>query len=659
MEDTNHQHDDDIERENDIYDDSSESEEELEFEYEEVDDVFKCIKENNPTETGLRYDFKFGERLTDSTNWKEDGDSIAGSLYLKMLQLDVLPTSYSIEYSLGEQGDGLPTRDQLQDFFSGIYRNVSIEKLDICTFTRGLFRINDQFGGGLIEGLGGHHSINELRFWNARLGSIGYSSLGVVLNHPKSNLKELHLQDSLFDDCELGVLCDALMSNSHLKRLVLEGRYNKKTKITSVGWRALSTVLQQPNCKLVSLSLKYFIDDTGADIIGPALLKSSLKGLNLQISDISISSTGTLLNHISQTLVESLNLSHNMINDVGLATLTNISTLKSLKLIGENSITPIGWQSFFNTLQRRGTRLVKLYIQFNDTGILGVASLGTLLSNASTLKKLKLDSLSETEATISAQAWQAFFTSLQGSDLNLEKLSLFTSNIDDDGLQMLVRLVSSMSSLKYLSLGDNQQVTPAGWQALSGFFQSPNFELRELYLNENNINDVALVAFAIALLHNKTLKRLVLEECDDLISEIGWKAVSLLLCNKTSVMYTYLSNHTLQYLSYKQYDRMNLPDSLVSSLKLNGNKDKVEVARQKILQAHFSDATAKMQEFLDMELKVLPIAIAWIGRPTIVHWRGTNVSGLSAMYNLFRRLPGLFDSNAQKKTSAAKQAVAM
>ena len=42
-------------------------------------------------------------------------------------------------------------------------------------------------------------------------------------------------------------------------------------------------------------------------------------------------------------------------------------------------------------------------------------------------------------------------------------------------------------------------------------------------------------------------------------------------------------------------------------MKLNKNKDKVEVARQKILHTHFSteDDSSYLQEFLDMELEVM------------------------------------------------------
>jgi len=112
-------------------------------------------------------------------------------------------------------------------------------------------------------------------------------------------------------------------------------------------------------------------------------------------------------------------------------------------------------------------------------------------------------------------------------------------------------------------------------------------------------------------------------------------------------MDTYNSNHTLQDLCDYISD-----DDIKSYLELNKNEDKVEVARQKILQTHFStnedDDSSKMQELLDMELEIMPSVIAWIGRPTPINWKGTNVSGLSTMFNILCRLPDLFDSSTQK-----------
>ena len=42
----------------------------------------------------------------------------------------------------------------------------------------------------------------------------------------------------------------------------------------------------------------------------------------------------------------------------------------------------------------------------------------------------------------------------------------------------------------------------------------------------------------------------------------------------------------------------------------------------------------KDQELLDMELQMMPSVISWINRLAHDNLKGTNVSGLSTMYNL-------------------------
>lgn len=202
---------------------------------------------------------------------------------------------------------------------------------------------------------------------------------------------------------------------------------------------------------------------------------------------------------------------------------------------------------------------------------------------------------------ITSQGWVSLFTALQGSNLDLTLIDFSFGNIDDEGMQLVVPLVS-MSSLKCLRLGVNHSITPAGWLGLSGLLQSPNIALRQLDLDNNTVNDDAIVAFSSALTHNKTLKRLSLDECtddydNDLITERGWDAMSTLLCNKSSIMDTHNSNHTLQSVCFDQYSESNLPSGLKSCLELNGNKDKSEVARQKILQAHFSNEDDTLKRY--------------------------------------------------------------
>ena len=681
MDETNHQDDTMIEEEDSGYYEHGRNYELLNTE------ILQRLKGNDPAITSLHIPLDCGTTIIfpgedrhcffNSIDWKKDGDCIANNTQLKTIKIfcqrhisRYMPLTESGQwhiggrsYILGEQGDEFPTKQQLQDFFSCVYQNRSIKNLSIISIS-----IIDEFGGGLIEGLQGHYSLTRLEIGYdieiAKLGSIVCSALGKVLKHPQSKKKVLNLRNCILDDDGYKLLSDGLLGNSRMKRLELGGNEG----ITPVGWQALSTVLQHPNCKLVHLELyDTEINDESAVMLGNSLVGgSSVRALSLSDNrSISRECWQTLLNQLAQTSIENLDLSNNMI-DEPLVLANMCGTIKSLDLSSNELITSEGWRSFFSSLQTRGAQLVKLGISYNNIGNEGEAALGRLLSNMSTLKTLDMNNMEG----ISSQGWRTFFTSIQDSNMNLVKLDFSDNDIDDEGIQLLTRLVSRMSTLKTLNLKENQSVTPTGWQALSGYFQNINFALESLDLSDNNIEDDAVIAFTSALTNNKTLKLLDLhqdredfeddEGDNELITERGWEAMSHLICNKTSIIDTYNSNHTLQGFGHLQNPNMpddsSVLDRLLSDLDLNENEDKVEVARQKILQTHFStEDSPKMQEFLDMKLEVMPTAIAWIGRPLSIDWTGEKVSGLSTMFNLMRRLPDLFDSTTQKKTGGTKR----
>jgi len=72
-------------------------------------------------------------------------------------------------------------------------------------------------------------------------------------------------------------------------------------------------------------------------------------------------------------------------------------------------------------------------------------------------------------------------------------------------------------------------------------------------------------------------------------------------------------------------------------LVINEYNSKEEAARQKILQYHFFHGHDNIHVFSDMEYKVLPRAIAWIGADDM---------GFLLLYQLVRDMPSLFESNA-------------
>jgi len=529
MEDTNNQVEINDYNVNDNVDIEEDSDDDGHEEVEFNESTLQKLKQNDATVTRLHVPLHCddnSEPFFNCIDWKYgDGNCIVNSKHLKKLHINFeYPEEDNDDEEEGD--DNLPSKQQLQDFFSCVCRNNSIKYIHIDSF-----HIFEGICGSLLEGLCGHPSLTGLEIEFCRFRSnVGLKALGKVLKHPASNVKELHLPNCQLDDEEIGIMCGALMGNNVLKRLSFSGN---RVYLTPAAWQALATVLQHPTCKLIKFGLH------------------ELKELNLTNSKhVNRANWQSFLNQLRQTSLVCLDLNQNNIVDDDLAALAAIGTLKSLFLSRNESITPAGWSSFFSSLQTRGTQLVRLDINTNRVGNVGLVALGSLLNSMSTLKTLMMGGMDDHPDTITSQGWEFFFTTLQGSNLNLVDLDLSVNSIGDDGIQLLVPLVSRMTSLKCLDLSETSWLTPTGWQALAGFLQSPNFALEELYLGENNINDDTVITFTSALVNNKTLKGLYLWGCleddeNESITERGWAAISTLVCNKSSIVDTYNSNHIL------------------------------------------------------------------------------------------------------------------
>jgi hypothetical protein len=100
--------------------------------------------------------------------------------------------------------------------------------------------------------------------------------------------------------------------------------------------------------------------------------------------------------------------------------------------------------------------------------------------------------------------------------------------------------------------------------------------------------------FAEALVNNKTLKALILSRTMDNNNSFtgtlinGCAAFTHILCNKSSIMSTYNSNHTLKRVNSGAMKSDTLPDDLASMLRLNGENTASLAARLKIIKSHFS-----------------------------------------------------------------------
>ena len=125
------------------------------------------------------------------------------------------------------------------------------------------------------------------------------------------------------------------------------------------------------------------------------------------------------------------------------------------------------------------------------------------------------------------------------------------------------------------------------------------------------------IGLADSLRHNSKLKELFIEsDWEEGVPITNWDTLSNLLCNESSIDATFNSNHTLQCIvdpDNEEADESQLPPDLITLLQLNRENSPTEAARRKVLKVHFS-GNFNMQPFINMDLKVLPRAVAWMAR---------------------------------------------
>ena len=219
---------------------------------------------------------------------------------------------------------------------------------------------------------------------------------------------------------------------------------------------------------------------------------------------------------------------------------------------------------------------------------------------------------------------------IRNSTAGVPNLCLFGTSLDDDCLDIISNALTYLgdsSAGRRLYLGDNESITLAGWRRLSVCLRN----VSRLYLEQCNLDDEGARAILMDLAGNSCLKSLELDS-NDAITDMIWKDIARVLCDKTSIGSIYSSNHTLQELNIPH---LAFPEEVVSLLAMNRNEDKSEVARQKILKHHFLAQGNNANVFSRMPEMMMPYAMEWIGR---------NRLGLSLMYNVVRDNPTLFDN---------------
>ena len=279
----------------------------------------------------------------------------------------------------------------------------------------------------------------------------------------------------------------------------------------------------------------------------------------------------------------------------------------------------------------------------------GMVDIITALSMHPYLQRLDLDG-----NHLRKNGCVALATLLRCSAKELQYLYLSTTEINDEGIEALVPALANCNRLEGLYLSNNPSITTRGWQSFASILESSNSNLEELYIARNNVDNEALAAFANALANNHTLHALNLWG-NLSITAVGWQALSKILCNTSRVNATFLSNHTLQYVSVDASEN----GMIGPLLELNERNDKKEVAMIKILQCH---SDFEMLPFFEWEFKVLPLVLSWLERASAFGMpRGfePNIEPrkLSTIYQFVRGMPVLYvETRLQKELEDIKVA---
>lgn len=330
-----------------------------------------------------------------------------------------------------------------------------------------------------------------------------------------------------------------------------------------------------------------------------------------------------------------------------------------------------------NLIQKPSSKIHTLGLLNSNVSPDGMA----ILCNAMT-KNINLHSLDLSGTSTSISCCLSLSLVLSYTVSSLKWLRLAESNIGDVGVSFLGDALAVNNKLQFIDLYGNRSITLKGWQAFSNCLRNPQSALKELGLDYCGIDDKSASTVATALAANNSVKKLdissnrirpagavnfyrivlegsVLEELflDDIeisdISEEECRGLSLALCDKTTILSTFNSNHTFHTCEYvfNSWNAHHSPivvGEICTLLDLNKITDKVEVARRKILGQHFYGATTGIHTLACLHESVLPYAFEWMGRDR---------HGYSAMFKFVQSSPTLFDVSREQVIGRKKRKI--
>ena len=350
-----------------------------------------------------------------------------------------------------------------------------------------------------------------------------------------------------------------------------------------------------------------------------------------------------------------------------LGALAGHTELESLHLRSDVSLDNKAFSALSVLLRRRNSKLydLGLDLRYDDANYMfgdptfagamgmvrddGMVAVSSGLGGKNALKSLRMCG----NKNVSSSGWRAFSTLLGSSRSMLQSLHMPLNSIGNDGMTHIANALAKNKVLRRIDLSATRNVTSSGWRAFCAVFQSTESALEVMGLWDNNIGSDVHVAWASSLASNQSMKELGMHFFPSM-TPVGMAAFTRILCNKSTIMTTFLSNHALGKVITGHTNTVNTPE-LDLLLENNRVHTAFGAARQKIIMYHFSDADS-LQLFKEMDLGILPNALAWMSR---VVEPGSNESGNGVgedmkfdagsvlLYKLLRDMPELFENNTE------------
>lgn len=323
------------------------------------------------------------------------------------------------------------------------------------------------------------------------------------------------------------------------------------------------------------------------------------------------------------------------INDKGIKVLASILTkdnsleMLSLCLEGKSTdgfrfpwpttLTVLGWEALVDIVSSSKSKLSSLDIgrgrNINDQCIYRLA-------NALCCKNSKLKELSiECCVSITSEGWKALALTLQQPDCKLENLRISDNvQVNDQVAFAFSSALATNSTLRVLDLSGNG-IREVGFASFERALSNPTTALDSLDLSENHstMNERARNTLARSLIGNYKLKTLSITWERGDYGSYNQDEFFQLLCNKSSILDTYHSNHTLFEIGI---DEEHITNEVKTLLQLNKSSTAPSVAsRIKIIETHLvyvsnvdEKVVVDITPFNKMNWKIFPIALAWMLR---------------------------------------------